>query len=108
MSALADAGTGNFYYLPDVEKLAGIFADEFAAARETVARALAVRIAPAAGVVVATAGGYPLESDGGGVRFHPRDRSSPARRAVARLFHAGRRPRARRSRATPAPGVRRR
>ena len=43
MSALADAGTGNFYYLPDARELAGIFAGEFASARETVARGLRVR-----------------------------------------------------------------
>ena len=28
MSALADAGTGNFYYLPHLRALAGVFADE--------------------------------------------------------------------------------
>ena len=88
MSALADAGTGNFYYLPDVEKLAGIFADEFAAARETVARALGVWIAPAAGVVVASAGGYPLESDGGGVRFHPGDLFAGQERRIWLTLHA--------------------
>jgi Ca-activated chloride channel homolog len=73
MSALADAGTGNFYYLPDVEKLAGIFADEFAAAREMVARAVAVRIAPAPGVRIASAGGYPLLGEPGAVSFSPGD-----------------------------------
>jgi len=88
MSALADAGTGNFYYLPDVEKLAGIFADEFAAARETVVRALAVRIAPAAGVVVASAGGYPLEAENGGVRFHPGDLFAGQERRIWLTLHA--------------------
>ena len=42
-------------YLPDSLRLSG-FADEFASARETVARGVAVRIAPAAGVRVASAG----------------------------------------------------
>lgn len=73
MSALADAGSGNFHYLPDTARLRDVFAGEFAAARETVARALAVRITPGAGVRVAAAGGYPLESVDGVVAFHPGD-----------------------------------
>jgi Ca-activated chloride channel family protein len=88
MSALADAGTGNFYYLPDVARLSGVFADEFAAARETVARAVAVRIAPAAGVRVAGAGGYPLEPEGGAVRFHPGDLFAGQERRVWLTLHA--------------------
>lgn len=73
MSALADAGTGNFYYLPDVRELAGIFAGEFAAARETVARGLRVEIAPGPGVEIVDAGGYPLERDGARAGFRPGD-----------------------------------
>ncbi len=88
MSALADAGSGNFYYLPDATKLAGVFAGEFAAARETVARALAVRIAPGAGVRVADAGGYPLESVDGGVSFHPGDLFAGQERRIWLTLHA--------------------
>lgn len=72
MSALADAGTGNFYYVDDPQQLAGIFTQEFEAGRTTVARAVAVEIEPAAGVEVVDAGGYPLERrQGGVVAFHP-------------------------------------
>jgi Ca-activated chloride channel family protein len=71
MSALADAGTGNFYYLRDASALGGVFAGEFAAARETVASGLAVRIAPAPGIEVLDAAGYPLDRDGGNVSFRP-------------------------------------
>ena len=89
MSALADAGAGNFYYLPDLTRLAGVFSDEFAAARETVARGLSVRFAPADGVRLAAAGGYPLlpESDGS-LRFHPGDLFGGQERRIWLTLHA--------------------
>jgi Ca-activated chloride channel family protein len=71
MTALADAGTGNYYYLRGGADLASVFAREFDAARTTVASALAVDVAPGDGVRVVDAGGYPLEQTGGGVRFRP-------------------------------------
>jgi Ca-activated chloride channel family protein len=71
MSAVADAGTGNFYYLPDLAALSEVFSNEFASARETVASALEVVIGPGAGVVVESASGYPLARDAGTVRFRP-------------------------------------
>jgi len=61
MTRLADAGTGNFYYVPHVEVLAGIFSDEFESARETVASALEIRIETPGGVQVVDAAGYPIE-----------------------------------------------
>ncbi len=89
MSTLADAGGGNFHYLPDATRLAGVFAGEFAAARETVARGLAVRIAPGAGVRVASAGGYPLETTSdGSVMFHPGDLFAGQERRVWITLHA--------------------
>ena len=89
MSALADAGSGNFYYLADLQRLAGIFADEFAAARETVARALAVRIQPADGVRLASAGGYALEaSQDGALLFAPGDLFAGQERRIWLTFHA--------------------
>ena len=71
MAAIADAGTGNFYYLDEQRDLGQIFAREFGAARTTVASALEVEIRPAPGVRVVEAGGYPLERDGDTVRFSP-------------------------------------
>jgi Ca-activated chloride channel family protein len=71
MTRLADAGTGNFYYVPDVEVLAGIFADEFASARETVASALEIRIDTPGGVHVVDAAGYPLARESGYTAFRP-------------------------------------
>ncbi|MGH0037566.1 MAG: vWA domain-containing protein [Myxococcota bacterium] len=71
MTALADAGTGNFYYVRDVERLASVFGDEFLSARETVARGLALEIEPGAGVSVVDAAGYPLEQAGDTVSVRP-------------------------------------
>jgi len=71
MSTLADAGTGNFYYVRSGQGLAGVFAGEFAAARETVASSLQVEIAPAAGVELVDAAGYPLLRARHSVSFQP-------------------------------------
>ena len=71
MTALADAGTGNYYYLRDTENLATVFAREFDAARATVAAGLAVQIEPAPGVQVLDAGGYPLEQTDNATVFRP-------------------------------------
>lgn len=71
MSAMADAGTGNYYYLSDTRRLAEVFADEFEATRETVARAVAVEIEPGPGIEVVDAAGYPLERAAGAVTFRP-------------------------------------
>ena len=71
MTALADAGTGNYYYLRGAEDLSTVFAGEFNGARHTVASGLAVRIEPAPGVRVEDVAGYPLERDGGAVVVRP-------------------------------------
>ena len=71
MTALADAGTGNFYYVPDGSDLGDVFAGEFDAARETVASAVSVEIEPGPGVELIDAAGYPLEREGRLVRFRP-------------------------------------
>jgi Ca-activated chloride channel family protein len=61
MSALADSGTGNYYFLESAHGLAEIFAKEFEATRATVATAVAVTLEPGEGVEVVEAAGYPLE-----------------------------------------------
>ncbi len=71
MSGLADAGTGNYYYLESTRELAKVFAREFQATRETVATGVAVRIEPGDGVEVVEAAGYPLEREGRHVSFRP-------------------------------------
>lgn len=71
MTALADAGTGNYYYLQNSADLANVFAREFDAARTTVAAGLAVQIEPGRGVRVVDAAGYPFEPLGDAVVFRP-------------------------------------
>jgi Ca-activated chloride channel family protein len=71
MTALADAGTGNYYYVQQAENLAEVFARELDAARTTVASALAVEIEPGPGVRVVDAAGYPLEQTGKAAVFRP-------------------------------------
>jgi Ca-activated chloride channel family protein len=71
MSSLADAGTGNYYYLNDATELASVFSQEFEATRETVATGLLVTMRPGGSVDVVDAAGYPLERDGGQVTFRP-------------------------------------
>jgi len=71
LGALADTGTGNYYYLERADALARIFEAEFETARETVASGVTVTIEPAAGVAVVDAAGYPLDRSASGVRFRP-------------------------------------
>lgn len=71
MRALADAGTGNYYFLESSYDLANVFAREFDAARTTVASGLAVQIEPGTGVRVVDAAGYPLEQQGNQITFRP-------------------------------------
>jgi Ca-activated chloride channel family protein len=69
MSSLADAGTGNYYYVNDTTKLASVFSQEFEATRQTVATGLLVTMRPGSDVKVIDAAGYPLERDGEQVMF---------------------------------------
>jgi len=71
MAALADAGTGNYYYLEDVNELAKVFGAEFETARETVASSVTVTIEPGDGIAVIDAAGYPLERSGRAATFRP-------------------------------------
>jgi Ca-activated chloride channel homolog len=71
MRTLADAGTGNYYYVSDPRELGRVFAAEFGAARTTVASGLEVRIETGDGVAVTDAAGYPLERSGNATIFRP-------------------------------------
>lgn len=71
MTALADAGTGNFYFVSRADDLGDVFAGEFASARTQLASALRVEIRPEPGVRVLSAAGYPLIREGEHVVFHP-------------------------------------
>jgi Ca-activated chloride channel family protein len=71
MTSLADAGTGNFYYVDDVTRLSHVFSDELLSARETVAQAVTIELAPSPGVSVVETAGYPVESAGNRIVLRP-------------------------------------
>ncbi len=71
MTSIADAGTGNFYYLERGTALASVFTDEFESSREQIAGGLKVTMRPGAGVRVVDAAGYPLYTEGSAVWFSP-------------------------------------
>ncbi len=64
MSQLADAGTGNFYWVRQGQDLAAVFADEFSTASETVASGLTIQHSPLGGARLVSAAGYEVV-DGG-------------------------------------------
>lgn len=82
MTAIADAGTGNYYYLQRADDLALVFAGEFAAARNTVASGLELRIDPGLGVQVLSVAGYPLEREGSRVVVRPGSMASGQQRRI--------------------------
>jgi Ca-activated chloride channel homolog len=71
MTALADAGEGNFYYLAKLETVAGFFESEFVSAARTLASNLSVHFVPGAYVELVDAAGYPLERLAGETVFRP-------------------------------------
>lgn len=71
MTAIADAGTGNYYYLSHGGALAQVFEGEFAATRGTVASGVTVRVSPSAGAQLIDAAGYPIATDGATAMFMP-------------------------------------
>jgi Ca-activated chloride channel family protein len=72
MASLADAGTGNFFYLSRIDVLDQFVSAELRASeRPAAARALALRFEPGPGVTLTDAAGYPLERDGSAVIVRP-------------------------------------
>jgi Ca-activated chloride channel family protein len=69
MTAMADAGAGNYYFLEQGHGLAAVFAEEFTTASQTVASALDVTVELAPGVRLVDAGGYPIQVDGNKASF---------------------------------------
>jgi Ca-activated chloride channel family protein len=82
MTALADAGEGNFYYLAKLETMAGFFESEFVSAARTVASNLSVHFVPGAYVELVDAAGYPLERLAGETVFRPGSLFAGQRRKI--------------------------
>ena len=64
MTSLADAGTGNYYYLQNGVSLAEVFAEEFDSAGRTVASGLEIKLQLGPGVTLIDAAGYPIRTSG--------------------------------------------
>ncbi len=69
MVDLADAGTGNFYWVTQGQDLAAVFGHELSTAQETVATGLQVGLELGNGVELVDASGYPTRVVGGQVVF---------------------------------------
>jgi Ca-activated chloride channel family protein len=69
MASLADAGTGNFYWVQAHDDLAAVFSREFSTAQDTVATGLQVGLELGPGVSVVEASGYPVGVVGGRATF---------------------------------------
>lgn len=82
LTSMADYGQGNYRFLENPSGFGEAFAAELRGGRESIARNLAVKIAPAPGVEVLAAGGFPLEHSDGGVRFRPGDLLAGGSRTV--------------------------
>ncbi len=71
MTAIADQGTGSYYYLENPEAFAAVFHREFNNARVVAARAVKVRVPLPAGVTLVSASGYPVKTENGYALFYP-------------------------------------
>ena len=69
MVNLADAGTGNFYWVTQGQDLAAVFGHELSTAQETVATGLQVGLELGEGVELVDASGYPTRVVGGQAVF---------------------------------------
>ncbi|MBU4318632.1 MAG: VWA domain-containing protein [Proteobacteria bacterium] len=73
MTALADHGTGRYYFLENPGAFAQVFEDEFQTARKVAAAGLELRIPLKDGVRLTHAGGYPISCHKGYAMVHPGD-----------------------------------
>lgn len=64
MTAIADGGSGNYYYVKESEELRQTFTDELRAMMATAARRVLVRIRPRDGVRIRAIHGFDAERDG--------------------------------------------
>ena len=71
MSAIADQGTGRYYYLENPGAFAAVFHEEFNNARGLALRSVKVRVPLPAGVTLVSASGYPVKTENGCALFYP-------------------------------------
>jgi Ca-activated chloride channel family protein len=86
MTAIADRGTGNYYYLENPEAFAEVFQKEFNYSRATAASRVSVQLPLKDGISLVNAGGYPIRIQNGKAVFHPGDlRSGQTRKLFLTL-----------------------
>ena len=73
MSAIADRGTGNYYFMEEPREFARVFLQEFHLTREVAASAVEVAVTLPQGVELLDASGLPIEQRGDELVFHPGD-----------------------------------
>lgn len=86
MTAIADRGTGSYYYLSDPAAFAAVFEKEFLYARTTVASGLEIRIPLTDGMRLINAAGYPVQIQDGHAVFYPGDLQAGASRKLFLTF----------------------
>lgn len=86
MTALADQGAGNYYFLENPKAFAQVFEDEFQSTRQVAAAGLEVSIPQKNGLRLIHAGGYPISHRDGAAVFHPGDLLSGQQRNMFLTF----------------------
>jgi len=86
MTAIADRGTGNYYYLENFNAFAAVFQKEFNYSRATVASRVSVQLPLKDGISLVDAAGYPISIQNGTAVFYPGDlRSGQTRKLFLTL-----------------------
>lgn len=71
MTAIADQGTGNYYYLENPSAFAEVFQKEFHDTRASIVNNLKIQIPLKDGISLADAAGYPISHQNGQAVFYP-------------------------------------
>ena len=71
MTAIADKGSGTYYFLENPSAFAEVFEREFYYSKATIADGLKVQIPLQDGITLVDAAGYPIQFQNGNAVFHP-------------------------------------
>lgn len=73
MTAIADYGTGNYYFMENPSAFAAVFNNEFNQTRTAAATGVKISFKEENGIKLVDAGGYPIESNKKTAEFYPGD-----------------------------------
>ena len=82
MTAIADKGTGNYYFMESAAAFAQVFEKEFRSSKTVAAASLEVRVPLSPGLALVHAAGYPIEVHDGYALFRPGDLLSGQSRKI--------------------------